>query len=138
MLYSYNPHHVAGRDGINVSFVREFNKTAKEEDTQEQIEKNSLIDTPNSSKPWEDVAEEEGIHIFAFICPVSRYTEGRKQFLENIVSTFGYGFFFRCILIFTQLYENQTIAYKGDISFLLKIDNNLKKLSNTNIYCVLM
>lgn len=134
MLYSYNPHHVAGRDGINVAFVREFNKTAKDEDTEELIEKLSLIDTASSSKPWEDVAEEEGIHIFAFICPLSRYTEERKQFLENIVSRFGYDFFFRCILIFTQLYDNQTIAYKGDISSLLTIDDNLKKLSNTHKY----
>lgn len=111
-----------------------FNKTAKDEDKQELIEKLSLIDTASRSKPWDDVAEEDGVHIFAFICPLSRYSERRKQFLEEIVSKFGDDFFSRCILILTQFNEDRNDWHEDDISFYLNIDDNLKKLSNAHKY----
>lgn len=120
-------------DGIKVSFVKEIDKKAT---GAELIEQCSLIDTASSSKAWEDVAEEEGVHIFAFICPLSRYSERRKQFLEEIVSKFGDDFFSRCILILTQFSEDQKDTFEDDVSHVFKKDDNLRKLSNTHPYLV--
>lgn len=90
--------------------MQEIDKTAKDEDTQELIEKWSLIDTASSTEHWNDVAKENGIHIFAFICPLSRYCEERKQ-----SQSLG------------------MIFFEMNINFVAK-DDNWNKLSNTNNY----
>lgn len=69
-----------------------------------------MIDTASSTEYWNDVAKENGIHIFALICPLSRYCEERKQ-----SQSLG------------------TIFFEMNINFVAK-DDNWNKLSNTNNY----
>lgn len=93
-----------------------------------------LVDSSNDFNEFQIRKNE--FDFFAFVCPFTRYTLERKQYLERIVQAIGDSFFDRCILIFTQCSKEQEEGnIKQEIESVAKIDENIKKIKNKRLIC---
>lgn len=84
-----------------------------------------LVDSSNDFKEF--LNRQNEFDFFAFVCPFTRYTVERKQYLERVVHAIGDSFFDRCILIFTQCSKEQEGNIEREIESVAEIDKNIKK-----------
>lgn len=75
-------------------------------------------------------------HLFVFVCPLTRYSNSRKNFLKSVVSAFDASFFRRSILIFTHESKEQKMKIEEEIQKVRRIDENIGKLILTNGYMI--
>lgn len=92
-----------------------------------------LVDSSNDFKEF--LERQNEFDVFAFVCPFTRYTVERKQYLERIVHAIGDSFFHRCILIFTQCSKEQEGNIEREIEAVAKIDENIKRMKKRKIIC---
>lgn len=92
-----------------------------------------LVDSSNDFKEFLERKNE--FDVFAFVCPFTRYTVERKQYLERIVHAIGDSFIHRCILIFTQCSKEQEGNIEREIDAVAKIDENIKRMKKRKIIC---
>lgn len=85
-----------------------------------------LVDSPN--KFYDTKKEYGAFHIYAFMCPLTRYTADRQHFLEEVINVFGNSFFDRCILIFTHCSKEQEERILEEIKAVSKMDKNIRNL----------
>lgn len=91
-----------------------------------------LVDSPNTF--YETNEEYGAFHIYAFICPLTRYTADRQLFLEEVINVFGNSFFDRCILIFTHCSKEQEECIEEEIKAVSEMDKNILNLSPEKNY----
>lgn len=122
------------RTGIEDAFMKKKETTATHMKLKRQM-CISLIDSPGSIADIKRLGRH--IHFIAVICPLKRYTEERKRFLNEVVSCFDDVFFAKCIVILTQCSKEQTPNnIRREIKKVSEIDSNMKKiLSNGYLVC---